>query len=32
MAELAAARGWLTIYQLPPYAHELTRSSRSGRT
>ena len=23
MAELAAARDWLTIYQLPPYAHEL---------
>jgi transposase len=23
MAELAGARDWLTIYQLPPYAHEL---------
>jgi transposase len=23
MAELAAARDWLTIFQLPPYAHEL---------
>ncbi len=23
MARLAAARDWLTIYQLPPYAHEL---------
>jgi transposase len=23
MAELIAARGWLTIYQLPAYAHEL---------
>ncbi len=23
MAELIAARGWLTVYQLPPYAHEL---------
>jgi putative transposase len=23
MAELAATRDWLTIYQLPPYAHEL---------
>ena len=23
MNELAAARDWLTIYQLPPYAHEL---------
>jgi DDE superfamily endonuclease len=23
MTELAAARDWLTIYQLPPYAHEL---------
>jgi putative transposase len=23
MAELAAARDWLTVYQLPPYAHEL---------
>jgi hypothetical protein len=23
MAELAAARSWLTTYQLPPYAHEL---------
>ncbi|HLZ36980.1 MAG TPA: transposase [Mycobacteriales bacterium] len=23
MAELAAARPWLTVYRLPPYAHEL---------
>ena len=23
MAELAAARDWLTVFQLPPYAHEL---------
>ena len=23
MAELVAARDWLTVYQLPPYAHEL---------
>ena len=23
MAELAAARDWLTIFRLPPYAHEL---------
>jgi hypothetical protein len=23
MAELIAARNWLTIYRLPPYAHEL---------
>jgi transposase len=23
MAELVAARDWLTIYRLPPYAHEL---------
>jgi transposase len=23
MADLAAARDWLTVYQLPPYAHEL---------
>jgi transposase len=23
MARLAGARDWLTIYQLPPYAHEL---------
>jgi transposase len=23
MAELVAARSWLTIYQLPPHAHEL---------
>jgi transposase len=23
MAELIAARGWLTVYQLPPYAPEL---------
>src|SRR4051794_7617939 len=24
MAELIAARPWLTVYRLPPYAHELT--------
>ncbi len=23
MADLVAARSWLTIYQLPPHAHEL---------
>jgi transposase len=23
MAELVAARPWLRVYQLPPYAHEL---------
>jgi putative transposase len=23
MAELIAARPWLTVYRLPPYAHEL---------
>ena len=23
MAELVAARDWLTVYQLPPYAHEF---------
>jgi transposase len=23
MAELIAARAWLTVYRLPPYAHEL---------
>ena len=23
MAELVAARPWLTVFQLPPYAHEL---------
>jgi hypothetical protein len=23
MTELAAARDWLTVYQVPPYAHEL---------
>ena len=23
MTKLAAARDWLTIFQLPPYAHEL---------
>ena len=23
MQELIAARSWLTVYQLPPYAHEL---------
>ena len=25
MAELIAARPWLTVFQLPPYAHELNR-------
>ena len=24
MAELVAARPWLTVYRLPPYAHDLT--------
>ena len=23
MTELIAARDWLTVFQLPPYAHEL---------
>jgi len=23
MTDLVAARGWLTVYRLPPYAHEL---------
>jgi transposase len=23
MAELIAARPWLTVFRLPPYAHEL---------
>ena len=23
MRELIAARDWLTVFQLPPYAHEL---------
>ncbi len=23
MGELIAARDWLTVYRLPPYAHEL---------
>jgi putative transposase len=23
MAELVAARDWLTVFRLPPYAHEL---------
>ncbi|MEP7022257.1 MAG: transposase [Actinomycetota bacterium] len=32
MAELIAARPWLTVCQLPPYAHELTRSSPCGHT
>jgi hypothetical protein len=32
MAELAAARDWLTVCQLPPYATSSTRSSRCGRT
>ena len=32
MAELVAARSWLTVYRLPPYASNSTRSKRSGRT
>ena len=28
MAELVAARDWLTVYQLPPYAHELNPVER----
>jgi putative transposase len=32
MCELAAARDWLTVCQLRPYASELTRWSQSGRT
>lgn len=31
MTELVATRTWrLTVFQLPPYAHELNRSSRCG--
>jgi hypothetical protein len=32
MAELAAARDWLTVCQLPPTPTSSTRSSRCGRT
>jgi hypothetical protein len=32
MRELVAARPWLTVFQIPPYAHEPTRWSRSGRS
>jgi len=31
MAELVAARPWLTVYRLPPYAHELNPVERCGR-
>ena len=31
MADLLQARDWLTVYQLPPYAHELNPLSWSGR-
>jgi hypothetical protein len=30
MAELIAARDWLTVCQLPPYARELNPLSRPG--
>jgi hypothetical protein len=32
MAELVAARSWLTVCRLPPYASELNPVERSGRT
>ena len=32
MTELIAARDWLTVCRLPPYAHELNLLNRSGRT
>jgi transposase len=32
MRELAAARSWLIVFQLPPYASELNPVERSGRT
>ena len=32
MAGLVAARDWLTVFQLPPYAHELNPVELSGRT
>ena len=28
MAQLIAARDWLTVYRLPPYAHELNPVER----
>src|SRR3954462_15656439 len=28
MAEIVAARSWLTVYRLPPYAHELNPAER----
>jgi transposase len=28
MAEVVAARSWLTVYRLPPYAHELNPVER----
>jgi hypothetical protein len=31
MGELGAARDWLTVFRLPPYAHELS-PAESGRT
>jgi DDE superfamily endonuclease len=32
MCELVAARSWLTVFRLPPYASELNPVNRSGRT
>ena len=32
MAELAAARDWLTIFRLPAYAPELNPAEQCGRT
>ena len=32
MADLAGARDWLTVFRLPPYAHDSTRLSRCGRS
>jgi hypothetical protein len=32
MADLVAARDWLTVFRLPPYAHELNPVGQCGRT
>lgn len=32
MTELITARDWLTVYRLPPYAHELNPSNWCGHT
>ena len=31
MADLVTTRSWLTVFRLPPYAHELDPVDRSGR-